>query len=739
MKNLLACIVLINFFFLISATDLTAALDSLKMSSNNRFFVHEDGTPFFPNVDTGWEMPWVLGRTDVETYLQTRKNQKFNTIATVAFGAWEGVGAPNIPNAYGDQPFVIVSGKYDPLQPITTPGNDPNNATEYDYWDHLDHIIDLAESKDQYVILLPAWGKNRVVGGSSDRLFDNLSVAYQYGHWIGDRYKNKKNIIWMMGGDCIPDKYTDYKPNFRKMAEGVADGVNGVNNNDGNADYSTLLISYHPPKWAESSSHYFPSDAYMVFNSTQDQPSDQINRINADYALSPTKATWLFEGGYEGRVKTDGTYGDWQCRFQAYQTVFAGGFGQTYGHMSIWDFDSGAWQSALNDPGANDMQHILALMTSVTDDQFLSRIPDQSLLDGDTGSMTGSEGMFSSCILATRTSNGDNAMIYSANGRNIRVKMSLLAGPTMTARWFDPRSGAWSSAGSDVPSGSGAAIVEFDPPGSVANGNDYILVLGGEVIPPEPVDPYTDNLYNRGLLHCDDVVTNLWPNGTGDCLITSDDNSSGRPAVAPILNTSNNWDIGIDNSTLPTFKTNSPYSGDYLEFDGSDTIRVTNAWHGGDNMDLDLSFRFNGLPPASGDNYAGMFWSYPVKAYLQNTGDDTYGKVMMLVYDAAGNPHFFSSTKVLNPNVWYHLSFSASNNNLQVVVGNDDEGYTTDTSSATGLLAPGDFNNVIIGSDFFVPTRLFQGDLDEIRWGVIIPEPTTLFAVLLLGFSFLRR
>ena len=110
----------------------------------------------------------------------------------------------------------------------------------------------------------------------------------------------------------------------------------------------------------------------------------------------------------------------------------------------------------------------------------------------------------------------------------------------------------------------------------------------------------------------------------------------------------------------------------------------------------------------------------------------------MLVYDAAGSPNFFYSSKILNPDVWYRLSFSASNNNLKVVVGNDAEGYTTDTRTETGLLAPA-VTDVIIGSDYFGPTRLFQGDLDEIKWGIIVPEPTTLFAFILLGLAFLRR
>ncbi len=737
MKKILAIIVLMLSFLLMNTTDLNAAVN-LKVSSNSRFLTHLDDTPFFPTGDTCWEIPWDLTRSEVETYLLTRKNQHFNMIGINSFD-WD--QSRNSANRYGDQPFVMVGGKYDATQPITTPGNDPNNATEYDYWDNLEYIIDLAASKGMYVTLLPCWGDTRVNAGSSSRMFDDINVAYSYGQWIGSRFSGKTNIIWMMGGDDIPGTYEN---TFRKMAEGVADGVNGVNNNDGNADYSTTLMSYHPPKWSHSSSYWFHNDAFMDFNSTQDQPSDQINRITSDYAKTPTKVTWLYEGGYEERVKADGTYGAWQCRFQAYQTVFSGGFGSMYGHMSIWEFKSD-WAAKLSAPGAQDMQHLLTLMTIVSNNQFLTRIPDQSLIDGDKGSMTGSEGMFSTCIVATRTANGDNAMIYSANGRNIRVKMSLLAGPTKDAKWFDPRSGVWSSAGSDVVSGPGAPIVEFDPPGSVANGNDYVLVLGlGEVpIPPEPepVPPYTDTMFTRALIHCDSVVTNQWPDdGATNCFVTPDDNSSSRPAVFPILNSSNVYyetPIGIDNSTMPTFKTNSPYSGDYLSFDGNDAIIVTNSWTGGDSMFMDFAFRLQGLPPLSGDNYMGLLTTYPVKVYATNI-DDVNGKVLIIIYDDAVNPHFFYSTKSLSSNVWYHFSFSISNNNVQVVIGNETDGFTTDTTTIPSLLQPA-ITDVIVGNSYFVPSRSLKGDMDEVRWGLSVPEPTTVLFTILICLGMFRR
>ena len=246
-----------------------------------------------------------------------------------------------------------------------------------------------------------------------------------------------------------------------------------------------------------NSSGWFHDDPWLDFNSIQDQPEDQITAVKLDYALSPAKPTWLFEGRYENYVKGNKVYKDWQIRFQAYQTVFAGGFGVTYGNMNIFSFgvnEAGItlnpdkkWESALDDPGAISMQYLLKLMTSLSNDQFLDRIPDQSLIDGDAGGMQGSEGARSNRLQAMRGGQGDYAMIYSANGRNIRVKMSRLAAPLMHAFWFNPRNGRWRIKDSDfanrrpfqknVPSGAGAPIQEFDPPGSAANGNDWVLVL----------------------------------------------------------------------------------------------------------------------------------------------------------------------------------------------------------------------------------------------------------------------
>ena len=496
---------LLSVVFLTSESQLWAEnVNDLHASGNGRFLVHRDGSGFFPIADTAWAIAWRLTRNEVEHYLVHRKEQKFNTIALVTFPSYEGIKI--IANSYKDCPFEVKNGVWDPLNPITTPGENPENPDEYDYWDHLEYIIDSAESKGMCVVLLPAWGCC-IAGGyrdgasTADIIFD-IHTAYGYGHWIGQRFRNKKNIIWMMGGDrsaVYGDR--DYREVFRAMAEGVADGVNGIKQQDGKADYSTTLMSYHPRKWQPNSSAWFHNDPWLDFNSIQDQPKDQIIATSLDYGLSPAKPTWLFEGGYENRRSSKGQYRDWQIRFQSYQTVFAGSFGITYGSMNVYHFGGGVstldepvtagktseFEASLDETGAMDMQHLLKLMTSMTNDQFLDRIPDQSLIDGDEGGMDVGEGLRSSRLQATCGAKGDYAMIYSANGRNIRVKMDCLSPQSMNAYWFNPRNGKWQIGNNEfneqkafienVFSGHDAQIQEYDPPGSVGDNNDWVLVL----------------------------------------------------------------------------------------------------------------------------------------------------------------------------------------------------------------------------------------------------------------------
>jgi len=446
--------------------------DELTISQNSRFLMRKDGKPFFPIADTAWKIAWKLNKSQVQEYLNVRKEQKFNTIAMVAFPT-EGVKT----NTYGKKPFEVINEKYDVLKPVI-------NLKEYDYWDNLDYIIKSADAMGFYVILLPAWG-GRVAGDyengqPNDDIILNNENAYKYAEWLSKRLNKHKKIIWMLGGDrnAVYGKY-DYRSTFKEIAKGIIAGSD-----------KAALISYHPRKLQPNSSEWFHNDEWLSFNSIQDMPIDQIKSVRHDYNLSPVKPTWLFEGGYEERGKSaavnevaskrKNVYNDWQVRFQAYQTIFAGGFGYTYGHMSIWDFLP-EWEEKLDAPGANDMRHLSDLMSELTDEQFFSMAPDQSIIASDTGSMSGDEGMFSSCIVGIRSSLGNLAMIYTADGSDFKVDLNKIIAPStkspLRTRWFNPRNGEWTLISNNILSNESNKIMKFNSPGKPENGNDWILVL----------------------------------------------------------------------------------------------------------------------------------------------------------------------------------------------------------------------------------------------------------------------
>ena len=204
---------------------------------------------------------------------------------------------------------------------------------------------------------------------------------------------------------------------------------------------------------------------------------NQLTEVTADYALTPVKPTWLLGPVSENR---SGFTAD-QSRFQAYQTVLAGGLGTSYGNNDVENFDAG-WDSNLNSDGANQMQYLTTLIAPVIGDL----VPDQTLLVGDTGQITGSGWYMSgsTIIQAARTADSSNAVIYSAFGNDITVNMDQLTmGTTMKAEWLDPRTGVITF-DCNVQSGVGAPTALFEAPGTPAQSNDAVLVLTWIV--PEP-------------------------------------------------------------------------------------------------------------------------------------------------------------------------------------------------------------------------------------------------------------
>ncbi|MFC1538874.1 glycoside hydrolase family 140 protein [Candidatus Latescibacterota bacterium] len=432
-------------------------------SQNGHFIVKENGEPFFYLGDTAWELFHRLTREETERYLKNRQQKKFTVIQAVALAEFDGL---NTPNRYGDKPLV----ENDPEQPDITSGSNPDNAEEYDYWDHVDWVVAKAEELGLYIGLLPTWGDKVFRKWGIGPVVFNPENARAYGEWIGNRYKDSPNILWIMGGDRAPEEDTnDYRPVFRAMAE----GIKSVDSNH--------LMTYHT--WGgTSTSRWFHNDSWLDFNMMQSGHSekniDNYSQIFKDYNLKPAKPCMDSEPCYEDHPvnwnRENGWFDDYDVRKATYRSLLAGGHGITYGCHDIWQFLQDAyepvsqartpWGIAIDLPGSFQMQYVRALMESRP---MLDRIPDQTIIASDPGE--GEEH-----IRAARAFDGSYAFVYIPTGKTIDVNIASISGSSINAFWFDPRIGETTLIRTIKP---GAKTERFNPPGEHTSGNDWVLIL----------------------------------------------------------------------------------------------------------------------------------------------------------------------------------------------------------------------------------------------------------------------
>jgi hypothetical protein len=142
------------------------------------------------------------------------------------------------------------------------------------------------------------------------------------------------------------------------------------------------------------------------------------------------------------------------------------------------------WSEALDQPGAGQMQHGRRLMESRPSPD---RVPDDAVIVP-AGVPTSVPGAGLKRFVATRDARGRFAMVYAPVGRAFSVRMDKVAGPTVRAWWFNPRTGAAAQIGEFPNTGTR----RFDPPDR-GEQLDWVLVLDdasrGYPPPGQPAGP----------------------------------------------------------------------------------------------------------------------------------------------------------------------------------------------------------------------------------------------------------
>ncbi len=456
-----------------------SAYCQIRVSTDHKYLTTKEGNPFFWLGDTDWELFHRMTREEAEAFLEIRKQQGFNVIQAVVLAEFNGIRQPN---RYGDLPLIDE----DPTRLATTPGANPANEEEYDYWDHVDFIINRIADKGMYVGLLPTWGDKVTPMWGDGPLIFNKENAEVYGATLAKRYANNWNIIWILGGDR-PAVYkrkvdgVEVERDDRAIWRAMAKGIESVLGKD-------AFITYHPSGGSVSTTSYIHDEPWLDLNAFQSghgsREADAWNWVTRDLAMQPQKPTLDMEPCYEDHPvnpwdgkwtrKERGYFTAYDVRARTYRSVFAGACGVTYGHHQIWQFLNAelnppinvgdtiiGWQKAAKAEGAYQMQHLKKLMLSRP---YFSRIEDQSLIKSEVGSN------YKDLLVATRDEKGTYAFIYLPQNKPVSIDLSKLSGDKKVITWYDPRTGK-SIKGKPT---SGKAVTEFTPP---KNGIDWVLII----------------------------------------------------------------------------------------------------------------------------------------------------------------------------------------------------------------------------------------------------------------------
>ena len=393
----------------------------LKVSANQRFLMHENGTPFFWQGDTGWLLPERLDRAEAEWYLQRCREEGYNVVQVQVIDAMPAI------NIYGQ-----------PSHPLPTA-----QSTGYGYWDHLDYIIDLAQQNGIYVGMVCIWGGLVKEGKLS------VEEAKKYGTFLAKRYQNKPNIIWFMGGDI----QGDIKP---EVWNALATSIKAVDQNH--------LMTYHP-RGRYTSAKWWSKAPWIDFHTFQSGHRKYGQRMgNADYPIPDNTeednwmyvdSTWAYkpikpvldaEPSYEDipmglHDKSEPHWKASDVRRYAYWSVFAGSCGHTYGHNAIMQMlkpgyptsygnagDVKTWYQALNDPGFQQMKFLRQLILSFP---YFERVPDQSIIQ-DNGTQYDR-------LIATR--GNDFLLVYNYTSRDMKLDLTKIAGSKKNVWWMNAGTG----------------------------------------------------------------------------------------------------------------------------------------------------------------------------------------------------------------------------------------------------------------------------------------------------------
>jgi len=436
---------------------LLAPVYPLKASPNGRYLTDSHGVPFLLMGDSPQSMIANLTPQQMSGYMANRQTLGFNSILVDALCTTYTGGNNNGTSYEGTAPFT--SG--------TNPSNYDLSTPNPAYFAELDALVNLAATYNLAVVLDPI-----ETGGWLVTLENNgPAKAYNFGVYLGSRYRSFANIVWQSGNDF---QSWNTSPSDNNLVHQVMLGIASADP----THLQTIELNYD--------FSYSNQDTTLDDVLTMDACYTYLETYDCfvqAYASTPVTPLFLTEANYEYENNTGalpGPAGPYVLREQAYWTLTSGGAGQLYGNHYTWLFPLG-WQLFLTSPGAREIKYINGLFATLPWQELVPDTTHQVVTAG-YGTYDGSNGNLTTATYCTTAwIPGSHALTYCPQATTLTVNLAEFAGFTR-ARWYDPSSGAFMQISGSPFRNSGSH--NFTTPGNNQDGNpDWVLDLDPAAAP----------------------------------------------------------------------------------------------------------------------------------------------------------------------------------------------------------------------------------------------------------------
>jgi len=511
-----------------TVTTMTASKFPIKLSANKRYFVDANGNPWLMVMDAAHHLMPVIGSTpsSIAQYMSSRASLGFTAVNV--YGACGGTGTCPTSGAAqnGQLPFTVgtSSADYDLSA--------PNPA----YWSQVDAVITAAANAGLVVLFDPLpWNVN--FGSAMENVTVGGPVNYptkdfNFGVFLGNRYKNSPNIIWQFGqdfrhgGQLVSGTWVPVDSTFMDYMAQVIAGVASVDTNHLITSQMNFYASYTQqglqvacntscttafwnPRFGNTNNLSFVYTYYETYDemlqayncgpsgpcTTQANNGTQSTGGSAGTAPSnqfppAIMPTFLGEANYEnanntGLLQVGGVATNANAfitRLQNWYTMTSGGAGFEFGNANVTHFDSSPlWSTQLNTAATQQVQYVANLFKQFNWWTFVPDTTGQVVTAG-AGTANPSNANLYNATHATTTWDGtSNAIIYTPVTATLTINMARFSAP-VTARWYDPTTGNFTatSCTSTAPCANSGTMPFMTPAGPHSDGtnaNDWVLVL----------------------------------------------------------------------------------------------------------------------------------------------------------------------------------------------------------------------------------------------------------------------